>query len=160
MKINYDIGKKIELRYRERADIIHYEAKTSRPIIHDDVFNTDGITITLRTDTYPLQTGHTSKDYYHEIAINIFGSITTIKDPWNISTTASFVIRDAQKNTVFAMPTYDGRAPAGAYGGPTSIAAEKMISASGTSLTVTVTGECKALEIGRGDKVKILIVRD
>lgn len=54
----------------------------------------------------------------------------------------------------------DGRASVGSYGGPTSIAAEKTVRASGTSLTVSVTEECNRIGIGRGDRVRIIFDRE
>lgn len=163
MRLDYNLAKRIKQRFNERTDIINdvYTTKTET-VIPDDVFESDGVKVTLRTDLrlLPMSGGKVPNDYIHTIIVDIFGARTRIKNPWAIAIGASFLIYDEQHRGVFEVMMYDGRAPVGSYGGPTSIAAEKTVRASGTSLTVSVTDECNRIGIGRGDKVRIILDRE
>lgn len=157
-KIDYNIAKKIETRYFERLDTIRKEAKTSKIVIHDDVYDTDGIKITLRTDRILFPLGNSMDDYYHEVVIDVLGCVFTVRNPHHISAWARFVIYDARNVVVFDVSTYDESDVASA--GRNSISAHKTVSLSGTSLTIAVTNECREIGVGRGEKVNILMVRD
>lgn len=163
MRIDYHTAKKIQERFNERADVINdiYTTKTET-VIPDDVFVSDGVEVTLHTELklMTMSGGKVPKDYIHTIIVDIFGARTRIKNPCAIIIGASFLIYDEQHRGVFEIMMYDGRAPVGSYGGPTSIAAEKTVRTSGTSLTVSVTDECNRIGIGRGDKVRIILDRE
>jgi len=163
MRYNYDLAKKIEQRFDERTDIINdVRSNNAKVMIPDDVFASDGIKITLHTElkTMTMSGGKVPEDYTHTIVIDILGARMLIKNPWSIDVGANFMIFDEQHRIVFEVQTYDGRAPVGFYGGPTSIVAEKTVRVSGTSLTVSITDECSHIGIGRGDKVRIILDRE